>query len=238
MPENIVKDYRHLYEDNNYMGVHRTLAMTPHASSSVTVKAFGVRNPEFPEHYICVTLQRHRPEFFAVTNVTKINEQVHAQVSVDNRMLGLKQSWRKMHLAYEWLHVMLTFCGRGYGDLRWTLRREVKDLLYRLSERSEHCKSLLSEFNLKIHKALRILLVSNEALQQVLLRISFETSNNQIVTLEDLRSFMETDYTKAYNTITWPFIQRFALDQDVEEDIMWSRLQEELNLCQVKTYKL
>ena len=81
-----------------------------------------------------------------------------------------------------------------------------------------------------MHEALRILLVSDEALQKMLLRVS-ANAGSSIATLAELRSFTDSDPYEANKTITSLLIQEFVEEWDIEEDIVASRLQEVLGLC-------
>jgi hypothetical protein len=224
MPERIVKNYWHLYE-TKFM--HKTLEEFP---PEVTIEAFnGGAGQEFPNHYISVALQQHKLEYFAVTYIAK-NGEVHARVSLSKgHMANLvdKRPRRKIHLAYEWIHVILAFRERKYNDLpRYTLMNEVQILFGLLAEHTNHCKDKLSDFDLKTHKALRNLLVSTMALEEMLRTISAD-----VQTLVQLRQFTEKEPDAAHKTITWPLIQKFADEWSVEKDIVISRLQEELGLC-------
>jgi hypothetical protein len=227
MPENIVKDYRHLYE-TKYM--RKTLEDFP---PKVTVEAFnGGRGEEFPNHYIELKTLRHDPDIFASTSIAKEgNGKVYAQVGVDEHSINDMQnspSWRKMHLAYEWLQVLLTFRSKVSNDIRWTLKAKVRNILHRLKEHSKHCG--LSSNDLGMHKALRVLLVSNKALQDILLRTSVRADSN-ITTFEDLKQSTEADRNKAYKIIILPLVEEFSCEWDVEREIVESRLQEELGMC-------
>jgi len=224
MPENIVKYYRHLYE-TKFM--RETIEKFP---PDLITEAFnGGDGYEFPNHYICLTLQRHRPEYFAVTSITK-NSTVHAKVSVsDIHMAKLvdKRSRRKTHLAYEWIQAMLLFLKRAYYDPpRYTLINEVKILFDLLKEHPKHCKNELSDDNQKIHKAIRELFVSAISLEKILINI-----NPNVQTLAQMKIFSDKAPSEAYESIILPLTKAFAENWDVEEEIVTSRLQEELGMC-------
>jgi len=230
MPEEIVKKYRHLYEKSNYIQLHNILKSPPSKSSSILVKAFGVGEPDdFPDHFINVKVEKHKDEYLGVTTITKYGKKVHAKVSVDHQITNWEKRRMKIYLAYEWIHVVLHFCQRGFGKTRYTVKKEVNILISWLAESTKHCAIHLSDFHQKMHKALRKLLVSEYALEQTLIRISIEKSND-IVSLGELEKFMQNDYTQAYEKITWPLIQQFSEEWDIEQNIVESRLQEVFGL--------
>lgn len=233
MPERIVERYLHLYQKSDYRELHKELHKLGKihlGSPPVIVKAFGIGEPDdFPNHFIQVLVENHVPEYLAVTTITKHGSERLAKVSMDHCIIGLEKNLRKIHLAYEWIHVILVFCKRGFGKLRYTLAKETNKLFCWLSENTIHCAKHLSDFDREMHRALRKLLVSNRELENTLLRMSISTGS-KIICLKDLKQFMQTNYTQTYNTITWPLIQSFALEWDVDQTIVESRLQEILGL--------
>jgi hypothetical protein len=230
MPDEIVKKYRHLYERSDYINLHNVLGLPPKSLSEV-IKMFGVGEPDdFLNHIINVVMAKHKEEYLAVTNYSRTKSEVNAKVSVDDRITNWEKFWFKIYLAYEWIHVMLEFCGRGFGNPRYTRKKEVNILIDCLAESTKHCiKKLSSGFNQTMHKAIRELFVSESALEKVLLNISVKTGSS-IMTLDDLKNFMEADKNRAYKKVTWPLIQRFASEWDIDMVIVESRLQEILGL--------
>lgn len=182
------------------------------------IPAFNKIGKGFPGHYIIVDFQGPRhPYILASTIIKKTEKAKLAYISVSPVLQDLSTTKQKFVLAHEWLHAMLGFQSKQASTI--TNYSELLLLYY-----SSNNISCFWQDTIDVHSqmiiALRHLLVPRVLIEKSL-------KNNFNLDFKGLISLAETSSNEAC-TVLETFIKSFSAQWNVDPELVYSRLAEEI----------
>lgn len=214
MPQKIVEEYRPVYRQEFVVDTLRNIG------GAKEYKAFDGNGCGFENCYIVVNFDGpSRDGVFAHNFVKKYpTGKKQGIIQLNPGVRNLPRHRQKEILAEEWIEVMLKFEGR-FGNKHKVLGKIEMVVLFNNLKRRAFWQDL-PDFLINMHAALRYLLVSSPSIEEMLIK-DFDSS------ISKLKRLVATDINGARRLIEM-FVKSFAGFWDVEEGLVFDRLQETL----------
>lgn len=214
MPHRIVDKYRPVYRQEFVVDTLYNIG------GAKAYKAFGENGLGFKDCYIVVNFDGPKHEGLYAHNFVREYPSGKKEGIIQlNPIVREKEKYRQKEiLAEEWIEVMMKFEGILGGEHQVLGNFEMAMLFNNLKRRTFWQDS--RDFLIKMHAALRRLLVSSHSIEEMLIE-DFGSS------IQKLKGLVATDSNGA-RVLIEKFLLSFAGRWDVEKGLVFDRLQETL----------
>lgn len=214
MPQRIVDKYRPVYRQEFVLDTLHNIG------GAKAYRAFDGNGLGFQDCYVIVNFDGPKHDGLLAHNfVREFPDGKKEGIIQLNPIVRTKKKHRQKEiLAEEWIEVMMKFEGTLGGEHQVLGNFEMAMLFNNLKRRTFWQDS--RDFLIKMHAALRHLLVSSQSIEDMLIE-DFESS------IQKLKRLVTTDSNEA-RVLIENFLLSFAGRWDVERGLVFDRLQETL----------